>query len=209
MELVSRVAPCLLAMVLVGGVSVAQAAESSVKPTQSSAPSASATLLPILPATTQPAASTATPQAAVTQPLKPISVQALVDLAKQATLSAFTYDYQNYANKLHETEQFFTNAGWKAYSHALEQSNNIKTVMHGSMIVSAALAGQPRLLRQHFFNGERAWQIQVPVRVLYQGKAQHVQQNLDVEVTIVPVADQLNKEIAVEQFVAKPATMPS
>ena len=162
---------------------------------------AKSTLLPILPAKTASKSST-TPQ----HHGAAISAHVLVKLAEQATLSAFTYDHRNYRHNLNKTEKFFTRDGWKAYSRALRSSNNIQEVTHDSMIVSAKLAGHPRLIKQRFFDGKKAWQVQVPVQVSYNGKIQRIQQNLDVEITIVPVASKLSsKGIAIEQFIAKPA----
>lgn len=164
-------------------------------------------MLKLMPSATKPAVKTV---ATTSSPAADNGSGALVKLAQDATLSAFSYNYQNYKKQFDTTSKFFTPEGWSAFSKALKKSNNIAEVKNNKMSVTAKLDGKVSLKKQKIVNGEKTWQVLVPIAVTYSGMQQNILQNLDVSVTLVPVDKTVNAQgFAITQFIAKPRKQSS
>lgn len=127
-------------------------------------------------------------------------------LAKQAAVAVFNYDYKNYQLQLDGLTKFFTPEGWVAFSDALKRSNNIDEVKKDQITVSSKVMGDVKLLKQEEVKGTKIYKVEVPLTVSYKGLTQNIQQNLSIEIVIVPVPPSISADgIAVTQFIAKTA----
>ena len=133
-----------------------------------------------------------------------VSANVLMTQAKGAVLSVFNYNYENYKYKFKRTKKYFTHSGWAAFIKALEESNNLNEVKVGKMTVKGEISGDIKLLRQSVESGTKHWQLLVPCHVEYSNSKEKIEQNLNVEVTFIPVPKTDNLHgVAVTQFIAK------
>ena len=179
----------------------------------SNAPADTTTDASVTPNETATAAATSTSTATATQAAEPqsvaeantdVSAPVLIKLATDATIAVFNYDYQNYEKRFDVASKYFTKEGWMAFDKALKASNNLAAVTADQMQVTAKITGEAKLVKQAVVNGERTWQILVPVSVNYAGQQQQLTQDLEVNITLVPVATDVNPQgLAITQFIAK------
>ncbi len=71
--------------------------------------------------------------------------------------------------------------------------------------MSAELNGEPKLMEQDGSQaGAKSWSVQVPLTVRYKGEQTSVTQNLQVQLTLVPVDKSVNSfGVAIRQFIAR------
>ena len=131
-----------------------------------------------------------------------IPLPKVIHIAEQAALSSYTYDHRNYHHKLKKASSYFSREGWKAFSKALDQSNNLNLVKKERIVVSAKLNGKSKIIKQRLLHGQHAWYVRVPVKVTYRSPSQHLSQVLDVDITLVREPKHL-RGIAVGDFIAK------
>jgi hypothetical protein len=136
-----------------------------------------------------------------------VNSETIVSFAKDAALSAFTYDYKTYDDSLKKTSSYFTKEGWAEFQKALAASKNLDTVKKEQLAVNAELDGPAILQKQEVIaGGGKVWRVDVPIKVSYSGNNNQLSQRLVVHLGIVPVANEVNKSgVAITQFVTLPA----
>lgn len=134
------------------------------------------------------------------------SDSAVLQWANQAAIAAFTYNFVNYRSELQAASGFFTPGGWREYSTALQQSNNLEAVKAKKLIVSAVATRAPIILEKGILSGRYSWRVQMPMLVTYQSASEFTQENYIVTMLIQRVST-LNsyRGIGISQFVVGPA----
>ena len=145
-----------------------------------------------------------TPQPAVHQGKKhALSTQKIVKIAERGAIASFTYNHKNYPNKLKQASRYFTPGGWRAFSRALKDSKNLELAKQKKITVSAILNGRPKLIKQRFLHGKPVWLVKVPLMVTFKSAAEQLQQNLEVNITLIREAKHI-KGVGIAQFIANP-----
>lgn len=135
---------------------------------------------------TQPPAVTTTISGDKTPLNQPnMSDTAVLNWATEATKSAYSYDFKNYAKQIQENKQYFTAPGWAAFMAALDKSNNLKVVENKKLVASAATAGKPVILKKGVRNGIYTWKIQIPLLATYESESKLIKQNLTVNLMVL------------------------
>ena len=131
-----------------------------------------------------------------------LSNAALLQWANTAAISAYTYNFIDYRQRLQEASEYFTPDGWRAFLDALKASNNLNAVTDKKLVVSAVAVKAPTVLEQGILMGRYTWKVQLEMLVSYQSPNQMVQQNLVVTMLIVRVPT-LNsaRGIGIAQFI--------
>lgn len=131
----------------------------------------------------------------------------LLSFASEATLSAFTYNYNDYRRHFQNTSsQFFTPQGWRQFVTKLRESGNLETVVNNKLLVKAQPTDAAIILSQGMDDGIYSWQIQLPIMLIYQGNGtQPTKQDLVVNIHVRRTGDieGLNG-IAIDSMVATP-----
>lgn len=58
-----------------------------------------------------------------------LSDQALLQWASNAVISIYSYSFVNYQKVFQDNEQYFTDAGWKAFLNSVKDSNSLSAVI--------------------------------------------------------------------------------
>lgn len=131
-----------------------------------------------------------------------LSNAALLQWANTAAISAYTYNFIDYRQRLQEASEYFTPDGWRAFLDALKASNNLNAVTDKKLIVSAVAVKAPTVLEQGVLMGRYTWKVQLEMLVNYQSPSQMVQQNLVVTMLIVRVPTLSSaRGIGIAQFI--------
>lgn len=123
-----------------------------------------------------------TPLVPLDEPNLPPS--AVLQWANQAAIAAYTYNFVNYRAELQAASEFFTPDGWSSFLTALQNSNNLNTVISKKLVVSAVATGAPIVLDQGVIDGVYTWKIQMPLLVSYQSASQLAQQQIVVTLIV-------------------------
>ena len=131
-----------------------------------------------------------------------LSSKALLDWAGMVATGAYTYSFINYRTKIQELESSFTTTGWKNFSTALTNSDNISAVEQRKLMVSAVVSGAPVIAHEGLLNGRYAWRVQIPLVVTYQSSSQRFDESHIVTMVIIRISTLQNESgIGIEQFV--------
>jgi intracellular multiplication protein IcmL len=138
---------------------------------------------------------------AMTEPV--VSVSALLDWSRRASVAAYSYDFVHYRGQLQAASEYFTPDGWEKFINALRSSGNLKTVIAKKLVATAVPTGVPVLLNRGVIDGKYSWKVRLPLLVTYQSQSQTFQQTVMVTMIVARVPN-LNdpKGIAIVQFVA-------
>lgn len=132
-----------------------------------------------------------------------VSTQGLLSWASVAATAAYTLDFQNYETKLASIREYFTQSGYDNYLAALDAQGKIDDIVSQQLLVTSVISGTPVVLSEGILEGRRAWKLQLPLLVTYQGASEKsTRQNIAVNmmVTRVPTTD-APKGIGIVQFV--------
>lgn len=88
--------------------------------------------------------------------------------AKQLVLKMFDYDYINYRSALEELRNYFAPGGHELFMKALTDSKNMESIKSSKRVLRATLAGDAIVKRVGILNDKYAWQIFVPVDIVYE-----------------------------------------
>lgn len=127
-----------------------------------------------------------TPLVPIDEPNLPPS--AVLQWANQAAIAAYTYNFVNYRQELQAASEFFTSDGWNTFLTALQNSNNLTTVISKKLVVSAVATGAPVILDQGVVDGAYTWKIQMPMLVSYQSASQLVQQQIVITLVVTRIS---------------------
>lgn len=120
--------------------------------------------------------------------------------ASDAAQLAYTYDFKNYPKQLQVLQDYFTPAGWKAFSNALNKSNNLSVVQSRKLVASANPTGKATLLKEGVKDGIYTWKIQIPMLATYESETRLIKQNLIV--TLLVTRANTPKGVGISHFVA-------
>jgi intracellular multiplication protein IcmL len=131
-----------------------------------------------------------------------LSDAALLQWTTQAVVRAFSYNYVNYREALQSLRDDFTELGWKHFTTELNDSNNLSSVIHKKLIVSAVPTGVPVIVEQGVRKGVYVWKVQFPLLVTYESPSERIPQSFQVEALIVRLSTlQSARGIGIQQLV--------
>lgn len=131
-----------------------------------------------------------------------LSNAALLQWATAASVNAFSYHYVNYREALHNIKEHFTEEGWRSFSTALNNSNNLNTVLKKKLIVSALPTGVPVIVAQGLMRGIYTWKVQIPLLITYESPSEMMAQPVTITLLIERISTlQSIKGIGVSQFI--------
>ncbi|MEK6731860.1 MAG: type IVB secretion system apparatus protein IcmL/DotI [Pseudomonadota bacterium] len=132
-----------------------------------------------------------------------LSDQALLQWASNAVISIYSYSFVNYQKVFQDNEQYFTDAGWKAFLNSVKDSNSLSAVIKNKLIVSAVVTGAPVVTNRFLYNNNYTWKVQMPITVTMQGTGSPSTQNFMVTLTITRVStlDSISG-VGISQFVS-------
>ena len=130
-----------------------------------------------------------------------LSSSTLLRFASQATVSAYTFDFLNYAAELESAKRYFTDAGWNDFSHAI--SGTLKTVIKNQLFITAVVSGAPVIVNEGPLPGKGyVWRLQIPFLVTYQSANSVSTASYVVILSIIRVPTTINPQgIGVDQFI--------
>ena len=155
------------------------------------------------------AAEHATPAAQPTTANKTLKIpnETVLEFAKAATLTAFSYDYTNYQQKMKQLADYFTKPGWQSYDTALEASKNLQAVAQHKLTVSATVLNPGKIIKQLQNKAQQQeWIVEIPISVAYTDpNKQRLSQRLIIKLDIITVPASINpRGIAIKRFVGRP-----
>ncbi len=130
--------------------------------------------------------------------------QRIVQIATQAVLKVFNYNYQNYQQVFNDAKPYFTDHGWRSFSAAMQRSENIKAVEDKKITVSAKLIGKATLIEHSKQNGREHWIVTAPLEVKYSGA--DFNSDHQVKATISVIKNAQDNTVGVNQLVVEPLT---
>jgi len=131
-----------------------------------------------------------------------LSSEALLSWASQVAMSAYTYNFANYRQKIQTQEINFTGDAWQQFLQQLKDSGNIQAVDQRKINVNGVVSGSPVIVYQGMLKGRYAWKVQVPLLVTFVSASDRFQKNYMVTMVIVRVSTVQNQNgVAVAQFV--------
>lgn len=122
-------------------------------------------------------------------PLQPLSQavlseRQLVQFAQEAAVASYTFDFVNYRKQLSELSGYYTKEGYGEYIDALTRSN-LDIVTKRKYVVSAVASGAPIITRSGLRQGVYAWEVQMPMSVVYQSSAERADQRFVVKMMLL------------------------
>lgn len=168
-------------------------------------------------ATTKPIAGSGTTINVTSPQIKAVTASAPLDQANMsdndllgwatdAAQLAYTYDFKNYPKQMQLLKDYFTPEGWRAFTTALDKSNNLNVVQNRKLVASASPIGKATLLKEGVKNGLYTWKVQLPMQATYESESRLIKQNLLVTLLISRTSN--SKGVGISHFVAliTPAT---
>lgn len=129
-----------------------------------------------------------------------MSDDSLLNYAAEVAKSVYSYDFKNYNKQLQTNQQYFTPEGWKAFTAALDKSNNLNVVQNKKLVASANAVGSPSILKKGIKNGLYTWEAQIPIQATYENESRILKQNLLVTLLISRANN--SSGVGVSHFVA-------
>lgn len=136
-----------------------------------------------------------------------LTTNALLQWATEAATAAYTFNFVNYRKALQDVRKFFTERGYRNFIAAQQASNNIQAIREKKLVVSAVPTGVPVIINEGVLQtGRYAWQVQVPMLIVYQSASDEFRQNVVLTLIIVRVPT-LESEggVGIESFVVQEA----
>jgi intracellular multiplication protein IcmL len=128
-----------------------------------------------------------------------MSTRALLSWARQAAISANTYDFVNYLEAFKHTANYFTERGWQQFRASIEP--NVRDVIARGLRVSAVAINAPVVTDQGVLGRRFSWRVVVPILVTYESASAKAQQRLLVNMLIERVSTrEIPRGIAIVQF---------
>jgi intracellular multiplication protein IcmL len=96
-------------------------------------------------------------------PSPAINRNAILSWVGQASADIMTLGFHDISKRMKENRHYFTDIGWGSFSKAMQKSKLIKVVTDEQQIMTAVPAGQPQIVYQGIRQGNRVWDIKVPI----------------------------------------------
>ena len=113
-----------------------------------------------------------------------LSERQLLQFAQEAAVASYTFDFVNYRKQLSELSSYYTKEGYGEYIDALTRSN-LDIVTRRKYVVSAVASGAPIVSRSGLRQGVYAWEVQMPMSVVYQSSAERADQKFVVKMMLM------------------------
>lgn len=113
-----------------------------------------------------------------------LSERQLLQFAQEAAVASYTFDFVNYRKQLSELSSYYTKEGYGEYIDALTRSN-LDIVTKRKYVVSAVASGAPIVSRSGLRQGVYAWEVQMPMSVVYQSSAERADQKFVVKMMLM------------------------
>lgn len=141
---------------------------------------------------------------ALSQPNK--SDSEIVAWANSTAVATFTYNFENYREKIQNLSGFFTDSGWKEFMSALDKSKNLDAIKDKKLAVSAVATGSPIILQKGSLNNVYSWRVQLPMLITYQGAKEYSKQ-YNIVTMLITRTSSVNAPtgVAINQFIIGPA----
>lgn len=134
--------------------------------------------------------------------LAQITPETLTEWAKVAAQGAYEFNYSNHAEKFESLKSCFTDAGWKSFQEALEQSNNMKVITSEKLNVTSSVKSTVSVTSAQ----ANTWKIQVPLTVKFENNTRHMTQELVADLLVEAHANaEGQQQLGIAQFISKPA----
>lgn len=143
-------------------------------------------------------------------PLRPLNEAVLshrqvLQFAQEAAVAAYTFDFVNYRKQLSDINSYFTRDGYSEYIDALSRSN-LDIVTKKRYVVSATAVGAPVITREGLRQGVYAWEVQLPMSVVYQSAAERADQRFVVKMLLKRMPSEDNASgVGVHQIILEEA----
>jgi len=133
-----------------------------------------------------------------------ITPEVLTEWAKFAAIGAYHFDHQNPQQQLDSVKACFTDAGWKSFQDALQQSNNLQVVTNEKLKVTSQIKNETMISILPV--QPNTWKIQVPLSVKYENESRHLDQQLTADLLVESHANSEGQlKLGITQFITKPA----
>lgn len=126
--------------------------------------------------------------------------ETIIRFASKVAVGAYTYDFNDAAQRLSKLESNFTPGGWIAFKDAARES--IKTVQRAKVLVNAVVSDPPVISNEGELEGlGYSWRVQVPVLISYTGGDRVKKSKQVIILTLVKIPTTENPQgIGIAQF---------
>lgn len=127
----------------------------------------------------------------------------VINFGVEAITRAFTMSFSNFRTELTDVRVYFTPDGYKKFTAALADSNNLSLIRNNRM-TSRAVANGAVIIREGVTEGGfYVWELQIPLTITYESAAERRTEQLIVETLLRRIPTWQNASgIAVELVVA-------
>jgi len=131
-----------------------------------------------------------------------VSPKTLTNWATLAGTATFTLDFVNYETQLNAIRDYFTSSGYDNFLEALATAGTLTSINDKKLVLSAIPIAPSIISWEGLFEGNYAWQIQVPILVSYLSASANVRQAkvISLLITQVPTKD-APKGIGISQYI--------
>ena len=136
-------------------------------------------------------------------PVPSYSATDITDWAAMAATDTMSFGFHNIDSVLPEKQKYFTTAGWKSFSKALNASRIPEMIKINQQVLTASLGESFAPYTEPFKDdsGVQKWQAVVPLQIHYQAGSKYRIDNLKVHIILVKRDD---NSLAITQFIAMP-----
>lgn len=134
------------------------------------------------------------------------SNEAVLTWAEQMVKMVFSYNWVDYKEVTEKAKSYFVKQGYDHYLKSLKDSGMTESVINKKLILKLKNNGPSKLLKEGVYQGQYAWQVEVPVVfVYYSVTGEVVNVKAKIALLIVRASPIDYKDgIAVAQLVLKP-----
>lgn len=133
-----------------------------------------------------------------------LSAPALLEWVVEASTSCYAFNFVDYEKSILAASKYFTKVGYQNYRKALIDSNVIELVRTSRFVVSATPTSAPVVLKETVVNGIYAWQVQLPMLVVFQSSREQIRQSLILTMLVIRVPQtDTNQGVAIAAMIVR------
>ena len=142
----------------------------------------------------------------------PPSNAILSEYAKEAVVSAYSYDYVNFRDRInYVAAKYFTNDGRISFMKSIDESKNIELVIQNRLILKAQSTITPQVETTWQQNGRTYWSVRVPIEISFYSNGDVDAKKKQtffaiVNVTQTPISSENFKGLGIDSLVLSPDT---
>lgn len=109
----------------------------------------------------------------------------------EAAMSVYTLNFVDYEENVQAAKPYFTDAGFASMVRALNSSGTISTIREKQLISTAIATAAPVIVEEGVRQGRYFWELQLPLKVTYEGASELIPVDLIATITVarVPVEE--------------------